>query len=186
MENTHVASLLLAHFGPSAPKPRWPPFQTPLFSFLTHCPGLLSPNPTFQHLRPQDPGLVLHSSQGMEGSGFPSSESLGRWEAQSGEGEHSWGVEGVIRPCSYGSCRHPRSYTYHILASGVFSLVLSHTRLFPASWSLHLLSSLPGMQNSDLHTVNSSLFCCRLKCRLLKKRKKEKTTLPWLSLSYIG
>ena len=62
----HLCSLPSSHPPPLSPYVC--PFNHLLFSFLSHYPGFISPNPIFSHPPSLGPWLVLqhlHSSQGI-------------------------------------------------------------------------------------------------------------------------
>lgn len=159
MENTHVASSPLAHFRPSTPKPRWPPFQPPPL-FIPPPP---SRSPLSQpHLPAPPSSRPRPGSSLLLGDGRIVSPVVRVW----GDGRCSQGKESTLRelkessdlaltvpvdaPCPTLTASQPH---------GSSPWSSDTPGLFLPPWPLHLPSSLSAMHNSDLHMVGSSLFC---------------------------
>lgn len=125
MENTHVASLLLAHFGPSAPKPRWPPFQPPPL-FIPH--PLSRPPLSRTHLPAppsSGPSLVFTPLRRWK---EPISPAVRVWrDGRQGTVRGKENTPGELREASDLALTVPvdpptHTHTYHVPAPRVFSL----------------------------------------------------------------
>ena len=169
MKKTHTASLLLAQLAPSTPEPICLPFQSPaLFT-----PQLLS------RLHLSQPHLLSPSIPRTPAGSSASSLLSGglRIQLPQQQGSEKMGSRGQKHPSGSGN-NHltllclllltPAPCTYYAPATQVFSMVLKHTELIPASCPWHLLFSLPGMKNSDFHRLGSSSLSSCLRCHLLK------------------